>query len=299
MNAPQALPVGQVYANPLQPRKTFPQAKLEELARSIALHGVMQPITVVPRPSAHGSWMVVMGERRLRATLLAKKDEILAIVREDLTDGQVAELALVENLLREDLNVVEEARAYQEFIDRGYTVEKLAEMLGVSQPRRIQERLDLLKLVPQLLDGLKKGAVTPTQAGEMSRLSAEGQWLLWSGIQDGKCPTSQALRQFAQAILDRENQVDLFQAEPLSAQQRESVSRIQQFIGQVGKLRITPAELEAVKGVAIGEARLYAEQLALLEKMCRDLKNALLANAAKQELVAEKPKKGKGRKAKK
>src|ERR1044071_3505518 len=106
------LHVNLLYGNPLQPRKVFEPEGLRELAELIKASGLMQPVTVVLRPCELGNFMIVAGERRLRATKLAGLETIQAIVRE-LTDEQVAELALIENLLRRDLNDMEEARAYK------------------------------------------------------------------------------------------------------------------------------------------------------------------------------------------
>ena len=112
-----------VFPNPGQPRKEFDQAKLEELAQSILTYGVQEPIKVTPRPfvgegqGVRAGFMIVMGERRYRASVLAGVEKIPAIV-EDFTDEQVEELALLENLQREDLNIIEEANAYQRLLSR-------------------------------------------------------------------------------------------------------------------------------------------------------------------------------------
>ncbi|WP_180540760.1 ParB/RepB/Spo0J family partition protein [Nevskia soli] len=283
----RALPLSEVYANPLQPRKIFAMAALEDLAASIRVQGLLQPITVVKRPSVHGTWLVVMGERRLRASRIADTKTIPAIVR-DLSDEKVAELALLENLQREDLNITEEARAYQVFIDKGHTVETLAALLGFTQPWRIKDRLALLKLAGPLLEGLEKGAVTPTQAFEMSRLSAEGQFILWRHIQDGRCPNPQALKKVASAILDQENQIELFKPQAtLTDEEKAAVSKIARFMERAGRLAslVTPAEIALMNDVAKSDARVWADKLGLLEGLCRDLRNAMLANAAKQDLM--------------
>src|SRR5262245_57261729 len=111
-HAVQTLPISTVYPNPTQPRKIFDPAKLSELAGSIKANGLMQPIVVAPRKSEHGDYMVIGGERRWRASKEAGCQTIAAIIRHDITDAQIAELALIENLNREDLQPIEEARAY-------------------------------------------------------------------------------------------------------------------------------------------------------------------------------------------
>ena len=141
----RTLMLSDIFPNPDQPRKDFDPIKLEELAMSIKEYGVQEPIKVVPRPlpspeSGRGAegegYMIVMGERRYRASKLAEMETIPAII-EELTDEQVEELALLENLQREDLNIIEEAKAFQRLLDRGLSVEELASKLGFKQPWRI------------------------------------------------------------------------------------------------------------------------------------------------------------------
>jgi ParB family chromosome partitioning protein len=289
----RSLPLAEVYANPDQPRKYFDPVTLAGMARSIHRSGVFQPITVVSRPCPLGRYMLVMGERRFRASKIAEKTEIPAIVRV-LTDSEVAELALVENLGREDLKIVEEAKGYQAFIDQGYTVETLAAKLGIVQPWRIQDRLNLLKLAPTLLDGLDKGAISPTQAYEMSKLSVEGQFVLWQSIQDGRCPTAAALKRLAATLLDQQNQVELFKT-TLTPDEKKAVTKVGRFIERAGRLLsvLTPAEMAILNDVPKADARLCADQLGLLEKMCRELRDSLLSNAVKQELMKKTRKRGK------
>jgi ParB family chromosome partitioning protein len=281
----RALPIHQVYPNPNQPRKVFAADSLAELAGSIVANGLIQPITVVTRKCPAGRYLIVAGERRWRAHLLVKLKEIQAIVRDDLTDAQVAEHALVENLLREDLGIVEEARAYQEFMGRGYTIDSLATMLGMQQSWRIQERLNVLKLDGALLEGLIKGAVTASQAQELSRLSVEGQYTLWRAIQDGKCATYSALRRMASAILDDENQQDLFKAD-LTKRDKLALTKVDRFLKTAARLVsiLDREDMELMNRIQKSNARACADQLGLVEKICRDLRNVLLGNAARQEI---------------
>ena len=280
------LPIALVYPNPEQPRKFFAPRDIEELAASIVKHGLLQPITVVPRHTAKGDYLIVSGERRWRASLEAKLTEIKAIVRQDLSDRQVAELALVENLLRQDLSIVEEARAYAGFLSRGYSLDSLAEVLGMQQPWRIRERLNLLKLADPLLDGVAKGAISASQAQEMSRLSHEGQYTLWRAIQAGSCPTYTALRRTASALLDCEKQVELFRTR-LSKKDLAVASQVDRVLKSASRLlgQIKPEMFTLLREVRKSNARVAAAELDVLEKLCREMKNALLENAAKQEIA--------------
>ena len=136
------LPVDAITANPQQPRKGFEDKALHELAESLRQSGVLQPIVV--RRTNHG-YQLIVGERRWRAAKLAGLSQIPAVVRE-ATDAQSLELALVENLLREDLNPMEEAEAYQRLLaEFGWTQEELAQRVGRDRST-IANCLRLLKL---------------------------------------------------------------------------------------------------------------------------------------------------------
>lgn len=134
--------VGKIGANPYQPRKIFDQAALEELAESIKEHGILQPIVVRKKGE---KYEIVVGERRFRAAKLIKLKEVPAIIKE-LTDQQMMELAILENLQREDLTPIEEAEAYQKLMEAlNLTQEQLAFRLGKSRPH-IANHVRLLAL---------------------------------------------------------------------------------------------------------------------------------------------------------
>ena len=143
-----------------QPRKNFEPQALNDLADSIAAHGVLQPIVVRP---ARGGYVIVAGERRWRAARLAGLKEIPALVKE-LTDAEAMELALVENLQREDLDPVEEAMGYRQLMEAcGYTQAQAAEKVSKSRSA-VANSLRLLNLPPQGLDALRSGAITTGHA---------------------------------------------------------------------------------------------------------------------------------------
>ena len=136
------LPVDQIRPNPYQPRKVFDKDALQELSESIQQHGVFTPILV--KKSISG-YELVTGERRLRASKMAGLDTIPAILV-DFDDQQMMEIALLENVQREDLNIIEEAKAYDQLIKRlNYTQEQLAHRIGKSR-EHITNTLRLLKL---------------------------------------------------------------------------------------------------------------------------------------------------------
>lgn len=160
-----------IVPNPYQPRKIFDQQALEELAQSISEHGLLQPIVVRPHL---GSYQLVAGERRLRAAKLAGLNSIPAVVME-LTDRQVSEIALVENLQREDLNPMEEAEAYRKLIEEfNLTQEALAGRIGKSRSA-IANTMRLLNLSPVVRDMVADGRLSPGHARTLMTLAEDKQ----------------------------------------------------------------------------------------------------------------------------
>jgi ParB family chromosome partitioning protein len=153
----QELPLDRVARNPSQPRTHFDEAQLGELAASIAVHGIIQPIIV--REVADGGYELIAGERRLRAARMAGLSTIPAIVREGAADESL-ELALIENLQREDLNPIEAALAYRELIERfGLTHEAVARQVGKSRVA-VTNALRLLDLAGETRDAILAGRIS-------------------------------------------------------------------------------------------------------------------------------------------
>ncbi|MCZ6729222.1 MAG: ParB/RepB/Spo0J family partition protein [SAR324 cluster bacterium] len=138
-----------------QPRKRFSKQRIEQLARSIESQGVVQPLVVRPHPREHGRFELVAGERRLRAQKLLGRDTAPVLVRA-ITDGQLLEASLVENLQREQLTPIEEAQAYRNLLDHhGYTQETLADRVG-KERSTIANLVRLLGLPPALRQDLEE-----------------------------------------------------------------------------------------------------------------------------------------------
>lgn len=157
----QILPLHKVEPNPNQPRQDFDPEQLEALARSIQEHGVVQPLTVRPLPN--GYYQIIAGERRWRAARMAELKEIPAVIME-ADDKKTTELALIENLQRQDLNPVEEALGYQSLInDYGLTQEEAASRVGKSRPA-VTNALRLLQLTPEILEMVRKGSLSAGHA---------------------------------------------------------------------------------------------------------------------------------------
>jgi ParB family chromosome partitioning protein len=167
------LPVDAIVQNPQQPRKGFDDNSLSDLAASLSQTGVLQPVVV--RRFGHG-YQLIVGERRWRAAKLAGLTRIPAIIRE-ATDAQSLELALVENLLREDLNPMEEAEAYQRLLaEFGWTQEELAQRVGRDRSS-IANCLRLLKLPALIQADLRAGRLTMGHARALLSLGSPGDQL--------------------------------------------------------------------------------------------------------------------------
>jgi len=178
------IPLNEIRPNPYQPRKTFDEAMIKELAESIKQQGVIQPIIV--RKVLRG-FEIVAGERRYRASQLCGNERIPAVVRE-LTDAQVMEMALIENLQREDLNAIETAQAYESLINKfKLTQEELSLKVGKSRSH-IANFLRLLSLPDSIKDDVSRGTLSMGHARaivgikeeklqlQLAKQCVEGQW---------------------------------------------------------------------------------------------------------------------------
>lgn len=177
---PSEIALSHLRANPFQPRQAIDPEELSGLIESIRRHGVLQPIVV--RPSV-GGFEVVAGERRWRAAEAAGLNSIPAIVR-SLTDQEALELALVENLQREDLNPMERARAYRRLLQEfGLTQEQIADRVGKSQPS-VANALRLLHLPPQIQASLETGRISEGHARALLSVGTEQVMLrLWERVE--------------------------------------------------------------------------------------------------------------------
>lgn len=175
----------EIEPNRSQPRTNFDDDALSELADSIAKHGLIQPIIV--RPTSMGTYQIVAGERRWRACRMAGLDEVPVVIKE-LDDRSYYEIALIENLQREDLNAVEEAQGYKTLIDTySLTQEQVAESVGKSRSA-VTNALRLLNLAPDALKALENGEITAGHARAI--LSAENEEMVSQMLTVAKCGAS-------------------------------------------------------------------------------------------------------------
>lgn len=229
MNTTIKLPITEIFPNPNQPRKDFDPSKLEELSMSIKEYGIRQPILVTPR---NGRYMIVAGERRYRASLLAGLTEIPAVV-DEMSDDLVEELALLENIQREDLNVIEIALAYKSLMDRGWTAEQLAQKMGFKQIWRIDEKICLLNLTEENRHLVIDGTLSNAQAQEMARVSPDKQDIVKRKIVSGELSTYNKLRAFVDGLLLLENQENLFVLQSVTEEERQSIDRVKNLLNTI------------------------------------------------------------------
>lgn len=285
-NGNHEVPLTLIYPNPDQPRKFFPKEALEELALSIKEQGLIEPLVVTPRHLGKKflGYMLIAGERRWRACQMMGLEKVPVRVIE-VEDRQVAELALVENLQRQDLTPLEEARAFQTMVDTGYTKEELAQKLGFKQVWRIDERLSLLKLAPKFQDALTLGGISPSQAFEMSRLADHGdQEMVFRKIQAGELASYNKLRQFVNALVEARKQTALF--EPPKKEHLEILNRWERVLNAVTSLvckSFSPEDCRVLARVHQGNTQANLDRIDLIIKHLNIIKKALTENASRQE----------------
>ena len=159
--------ISKIYANPDQPRKVFDGEKIEVLSSSIKNYGVLQPIVV--KPDDFGKYMIIAGERRYRASKKANLKEMPAVIK-DIPMKDLMEIALIENLQREDLNAIEEALAYKSLIDHyNVTQEEISEAVGKSRPH-ITNTLRLLNLSKEVMAMVEDNRITPGHGKALLRI---------------------------------------------------------------------------------------------------------------------------------
>ncbi|EAI2586078.1 ParB/RepB/Spo0J family partition protein [Campylobacter coli] len=196
--------ISKITPNPFQPRKTFDEAALKELANSIKEHGLIQPIIVLKK---NDSFILVAGERRLRATQILGKENILAFVS-DSDESKLRELALIENIQRENLNPIELANSYKDLIEvYNITQENLAELIHKSRTQ-ITNTLRLLNLDPKTQDLIASGKISQGHAKVLVGLDKEDEKVLVDSILGQKLSVRDTER-LVQKVKNKENTEDV------------------------------------------------------------------------------------------
>ena len=194
------IPLSKIEANPFQPRTDFNEESTRELAQSLVEHGLIQPVVVRSCP---GGYQLVAGERRVRAARYLGWETIDAVVR-DLDDAGSAQVALIENLQREDLSYWEEAEAYQQLLQEfGMTQEELAEKIGKSQSA-IANKLRLLRLSPRVRGNISREIMSERHCRALLRLDSEEAQLQVIEAIKAKELSVKETEELVEQLLDRE-----------------------------------------------------------------------------------------------
>ncbi|HEG0280793.1 TPA: ParB/RepB/Spo0J family partition protein [Campylobacter coli] len=203
-NQVSLIEISKITPNPFQPRKTFDEAALNELANSIKEHGLIQPIIVLKK---NDSFILVAGERRLRATQILGEENILAFVS-DSDESKLRELALIENIQRENLNPIELANSYKDLIEvYNITQENLAELIHKSRTQ-ITNTLRLLNLDPKTQDLIASGKISQGHAKVLVGLDKEDEKVLVDSILGQKLSVRDTER-LVQKVKNKENTEDV------------------------------------------------------------------------------------------
>ena len=236
-DAVRSLPCASIVANPEQPRRTFDPEALEELAASIRVHGVLQPVIV--RRNGPERYQLVTGERRLRAAGMAGLADVPAIVRE-FSDAEMAEIALVENLQREDLNALEEAQAMQRLVaEFGLTQEELAQRLGRSRPA-VANSLRLLQAAPEVRQAIASGTLSAGHARALLAVGdAGGQVMLAKRVVDGGLSVRETERLVQRSLtgVPRRKREEAASRDAEGPEWRAAESRLQEALGTRVRIR--------------------------------------------------------------
>jgi ParB family chromosome partitioning protein len=280
------LPLSEIEPNPKQPRKLFRKDKLEELAASIEEHGLLEPIVVARRGR---KWQIIMGERRWRACRMTKRYQGQPVpVRVMVTsDQKIAEMSLIENIQREDLTPLEEARHMQALLDRGLSMADLAKKLGFKSHARVYFRTVLLNLLPEYQEALRCNIISHAQAIEMSRLEPLNQHRLFGLIKAGKAQDPAKLRSLAGSLLARQQQGVMFSTEP-SEREKEVLCKYDRLVGAILKLvesSLNNEDLSLLKTVLASNLSLNIERLELITKHLHKIKGAMVEAQGAQEVL--------------
>ena len=235
------------------PRRNFPEAQIAELATSIRERGLVQPLVVRPSGASGKSFEIVAGERRWRAAQVARLKEVPVVVR-SLSDKEAIEIAIIENVQREDLNAIEEAEGYSVLMENhGYTQEDLAKVIGKSRSH-LANTLRLLKLPNRVLDLVRSGALSagharalvghPDAAALAARIVKEGLTVrqVEALVQDRSAPKSKPKKAKSKDADTRAAESELSEALGLDV-------NIRSGRGESGELRIRYATLDQLEDV--------------------------------------------------
>lgn len=284
------LPLNRIEADPDQPRKIFEPEALRELAASIRQNGLLQPITV--RELRPGWYRLVAGERRWRAHQMIDAGTILARVITPTSAADVLVKQIIENDQRQDVTPLEQARSYQDLMDRtGWSVDELARAIG-KIAWRITERTALLRIKPEYQALLAGGSLRPSEAFEMSRLSSRGQDALFRAIKTGQCRTFNDLRNASTAIFEAEGQASLLMdaPPPPTDEEKRDINSFETDVRRIAEMLrrgIADNRVTAIRKVRPDRARQLADLMTAMQIDMRRIEAALRASVVQADLLAQ------------
>lgn len=283
----ERIPLNRTRANPNQPRKSFDEGELQELAKSLrGKRGLRSPISVRRINEPNCDFEIVAGERRFRAACINRDHyrgptTIKAIV-EDLDDDEMAVDAIVENLQRVGVNPADEAAAFQRLIDHHrYTAEQIASEVGI-ELWRVNERLALVKLDDEVRSLVRSGQLAPTCGVEIAKLPKEQHTKIARRIAAGQLSTIAEIRAAVNTLIEQAAQGEMLGATPKASRaELVTVGAMEKKIAQIKGLAASGfknGEVVAAKKVAPDRARKMADELEVvrlsISRMVKDLRQA-------------------------
>ena len=249
------LDLSTITPDPEQPRKVFADEGIAELACSMAAEGLLQPITVKPAPTHKAdapAYILIAGERRFRAATKLGWNSILSIVKNGIGEWEAAKLQLIENIVRQDLNPVEEARAYKKMLDGGYTLGEVSAAVGLPNTQ-ISWRVTMLGARDDVLALVARGHITPSSGLAMAKISYNGQGRVLRAIGNGRLNTRDIAMMCGQ-VWAEENQSEMFSETKLTDEQLKAVRTFSEGFAKVGSLLRRIVKMQEDNPQALAEA---------------------------------------------
>src|SRR6266851_4426511 len=291
-----SIPLREISPDPGNPRKSYDPARLAELALSIKEHGILEPLLLRPKPGSDGGYFITAGERRFRAAKLAGLEVVPALIRVEGSGGAVDQVRLVENLQREDLNVLERAHGYRDYLQRIVAKQAdLARVLGLTEAH-VSQTLAVLDLPPSVQTLLEDGVLGLKHARELNRLGQFPDAIIRIGREISQnlkwevAPTAETLKRWVdQALKEEKAQAELnAEEEKRVAKKKELEAALAAPADKRGAL--TPSErAERKRAIAKGR-QTRAEKVAAVElapALAKEAATASLADTRVTRRLAE------------
>jgi ParB family chromosome partitioning protein len=293
----KTIDVSRIDRDPDQPRKLFTEANLDELAQSMSRNGQLQPIAVRYNKTTR-RYTIVVGERRWRAAQRAGIDALQALVFSDMDDEAAFIAQIAENVNRQDMTPMEEARAYQRLTERGWEIPQVCELFGKTI-EYVTWRIGLLNLVPAAQEAVEKGQLQVGLAWYVCRLNVDNQHRFLAKWARGEFKSFRDAEAFAQACRDREAQPSFFNLEePTEEQLFELTTSRRRVITKIERLAVAgeiladlgamePAELARLLAGADGGVAAYRDSIEALRTAASKALSAMRKAAAVQDAAPE------------